>query len=70
MFSTFSITISFISREKPPRKAGKTRKKVDSVAIGRATKHVINNKTKVRIVTHNFGILKTALSHYLLEFKE
>jgi hypothetical protein len=72
MFSTLIIKNYFISRRMLCRKSGttKTRQKVDLVLIGQATKHLINNKTKLRMMAHNFVIVKPALSHCLLEFQK
>jgi hypothetical protein len=54
----------------PQSKLCKTRQTVDVVAIERAVQDVIKNKTKVRTATHDFGISRTTLSHYLMRFQE
>jgi hypothetical protein len=41
---------------------GKTRQKLDVVAIEWAIQDVIKNKTKVMTATHDFGILRSTLS--------
>jgi len=59
MFNTFSIKNYFVSRRISQIKSGKTRRKVDLVAIGRNIKYMINDKTKVRAVECIFGISDT-----------
>jgi len=54
----------------PRRKWGKTRKKVNPLAIGWAIIYVIINNTKVRMAAHNFGFLKTTPRPQLLKFQE
>jgi len=53
----------------PRSKSGKTQK-VDPVAMGQAVKDIINNNKILRMAAFNFGISKTNLSCYLLQFQE
>jgi hypothetical protein len=52
------------------KQSGKTGQNADSVAIGRASKDVIINETKVRMAAHNVRISKNLLSHHLVKFQE
>ena len=49
----------------PWSKSGKTRQKVDLVAIGQAKKGVINSRTKIMMAAGNFWISETAKSSFV-----
>lgn len=53
----------------PRSQSGKTQK-VDPAAEGQAVQDIVNNNAKLRMAAFNFGISKTKLSCYLLQFQE
>jgi hypothetical protein len=59
----------FFCRGMPRSQSGKTQK-VDPAAEGQAVQYIINNNAKLRMAAFNFGISKTKLSCYLLQFQE